>query len=92
MTNIPVLLGELAKMLGELERTLRESPVSENPEVQAAKEKLLNTIMIEMGATSEQSMTSSIALPFLEKLQESLPLSIPFNYMVAEEDEEKEPS
>ncbi len=89
--QITALFGDIAKILGELEKTIRESPESENPEVQAAKEKLLKTILGEMTSTADYAASSSIALPFFEKLQESLPLPVPFGLAVTEEDDEKEP-
>jgi len=90
--QITALFGDMAKILGDLERMIRESPESENPEVQAAKEKLLKTILGEMTSTADYAVSSSIALPFFEKLQDALPIPVPIGFIVAEEDDEKEPT
>jgi hypothetical protein len=86
MNKIPDILEALMKALAKLENTMNNSSVSDRPEVQAAKDKLMNAIRQEMTSTADLAMSSRLAYPLLKQLQSALPVSFP----LPEKDEDDE--
>jgi hypothetical protein len=85
MDKIPQILEDLTKALSDLEAVMENSSVKDNPAVQAARKKLIDTIRREVNATADLAISSKLAYPLLKQLQSALPVSLPF----AKEDDEK---
>ena len=85
--QIPQILESLMKALHDLEVVMENSAVKDNPRVQAAREKLIETIRKEVVATADLAASIKLAYPLLEQLQNVMPVSFPFSKK--EDDEDK---
>lgn len=77
------------KTLYDLEGVMENSSVRDDPRVQAAKAKLIETIRQEVTATADLAASVRLAYPLLKQLQNIMPVPFPFAKSDDEEDEKK---